>query len=274
MKLRLAPLLASLMVFLGLVVIAGLGVFVYLSGQTVEEVVDDLQDQSRLLLYRYGMVERLTVADSNRLYQKSCTRRCHGREVVERNPRTAAEWEIVMARMRAPDRAGLDERLAEAVTRHLQIHFLSNVPTVLPPATMKFVKQYLWRSDFGESDLFLDIIFVPREHAHLLRYLGVRKLPKTGNEGVFIVFVNTHQGRVPVWNLADFASLRVGHEAPRRAEHWEVLYRDGQEHHEQGVLGFGTLAIGGAKELELSLQLGGLGTRRFVWTLPVPQYAE
>lgn len=262
------------MVFLGLVLLGGLVAFVVLSGQSVSEATDDLRDQGRLLLYRHGLMERLTAADSSRLYQRSCTRRCHGREVVERHPRTAAEWEIVMARMRAPDRADLDDRLADALTRHLQIHFLSNVPTVLPPATMKFVKQYLWRSDFGESDLFLDLIYVPKEHARLLRYLGVRRLPREGGQGVFIVFINTHQGRVPKWNLAELATLRIGQEPPRRAEHWEVLYRDGQEHHEQGVLAFGGLDMGGARELEISLQLGGLGTRRFVWTLPVPAQPE
>ena len=29
---------------------------------------------------------------------------------------------------------------------------------------MRFVRQHLWRSDFGDNDLFLDIIYVPREH--------------------------------------------------------------------------------------------------------------
>ncbi len=275
MKLPLAPLLLSAALFLLLLAGLGLVAYVSLSGQSVAAAWGDLADEGRTLAYRYGWVDRLNEKEIRRLYQRSCTRRCHGREVIEKGPKTAAEWEGVVARMAAPDRAHLDERLAELILRYLQTHFLSNVPTVLPPATMRHVKQYLWRSDFGESDLFLDLIYVPREQTRLLRYLGVRNLPAVpARDAVFVVFVNTHSGRVPEWNLAQMAQLRTDGEPPRPALRWEVLYRDGQQHHNQGMLVFPAIDRAEAKEMEVTLRLGGLGTRVFLWRLPVPPLTD
>jgi len=274
-KRSLAPLLASIGLFLLLLCGMGAAAYVFLSGQPISAAWADLRDEGRMLAYRHGFVDRVAEGEVRRLYQRSCTRRCHGREVIEKSPKTAAEWEAVLARMAAPDRANLDERLAELVLRHLQTHYLSNVPTVLPPATMRHVKQHLWRSDFGESDVFLDVIYVPREQARLLRYLGVRNPPPIPpREAVFVVFVNTHSGRVPEWNLAQMAQLRVDGGPAQPGLSWEVLYRDGQQHHNQGMLIFPSVDPAQARELEITLRLGGLGTRVFRWQLPVPPLSE
>ncbi|MBI3148175.1 MAG: hypothetical protein HYZ17_06640 [Betaproteobacteria bacterium] len=272
------PSIRSLSVSLG-VFVALLGTIAFvaymtLTEQTPSDAIESLQEDGRLALYRHGLIEKLSPADTRRLYQQSCTRRCHGKDVIEKGPRTAAEWEAVMARMKAPDRAALDDRRAEAITRHLQNHFLSNVPTVLPPATMKFVKQHLWRSDFGESDLFLDIIYVPTEHARLLPYLGVRKTPGDAREALFIVYINTHQGRVPQWDLAAMSSLRLDQGAVHTASGWQILYRDGQQHHDQGLLSFPVPEFSGATELKVVMRLAGLGTRTFQWNLPIPPLPE
>ncbi len=275
LRARLAPLFMSAGLFL--ILLLGLGFFGYqhLSGEPIENTLAALRDEARVQLYRHSWIERLTDAETKRLYQRTCTRRCHGREVIEKNPRTAAEWELLVARMGVPDRADLDERQTELIVRHLQTHFLSNVPTVLPPATMRHVKQYLWRSDFGENDLFLDIIFVPRDQARLLRYLGVRNPPATPpRETQFIVFINTHQGRVPEWDLARMAQLTVDGGPPQAALSWAVLYRDGQQHHNQGMLVFPSIDPSRAQSLEITLRLGGLGTRVFQWRLPVPPLTE
>jgi hypothetical protein len=247
--------------------------FVHLTGQAPAALLEDLRGEGGILLYEYGMVDELSAAEVTRLYRGRCTRRCHGRDVIEQNPRTAAEWESVVARMKATDRAAMSDRLADAIARHLQNHFLSNIPTVLPPATMRFVRQHLWRSDFGDNDLFLDIIYVPREHLRLLRYLGVRDPPHEYRNALFVVFINTHRGSVPPWNLGETSTLRVD---GRRhdANGWEVLYRDGQQHHKQGLLTFPAFDPGQSTELEVTVQLSGLGTRTFQWRLPVPPLAE
>jgi hypothetical protein len=268
------PLLISISLFL----LAGGAIFflafLYLTEQAPGAALGSLYDEGRLFLYKHGMVEKLAPGEVVRLYQGTCTRQCHGKDVVERKPRTAAEWESVVARMSTPDRAGISERHAGAITRYLQNNFLSNVPTVIPEKTMKHVKQYLWRSDFGESDLFLDIIYVPREHARLLPYLVVRNLPPTREEALFVVFINTHQGIVPQWKLADMSTLRVNNGRPQAATGWSVLYRDGQQHHNQGVLTFSAIDASQPAEIEITMQLPGLGLRTFKWNLPAPPLPE
>lgn len=248
--------------------------FMYLTDQTPEGVINDVYKAGRLNLYKYGMVEKLSANEIKRLYQDTCTRKCHGKDVIEKKPRTAAEWESVITRMKAPDRAGITDRHAETITRYLQSHFLSNVPTVLPEKTMKFLKKYLWRSDFGDDDLFLDVIYVPREHASLLRYLGVRSIPSDQHAALFVVYINTHQGAVPPWNLAAMATLHDNNGHSQKALGWDVLYQDGQRHHNQGTLTFPDIDTSKPAELEIKMSLPGLGVRTFQWSLPVPPMSE
>ena len=268
------PLLISFALFLLLGATAAFLGFMYLTDQAPGAAINSLNNESRLIFYKYGMIDRLTSSEITRLYQTTCTRQCHGKDVIENKPRTAAEWEVVISRMKAPDRADISDRHAETITRYLQSNFLSNVPTVLPEKTMKFVKQYLWRSDFGESDLFLDIIYVPREHLSLLRYLVVRNPPDMKQNAFFVVFINTHQGTVPPWKLAELSTMRINDGPPQKSTGWGVLYRDGQEHHNQGILSFPPLEASQPAKLEITMQLTGLGTRTFQWNLPVPPLPE
>ena len=228
----------------------------------------------KLTLFKYCLIEKLSANEVKRLYQNTCTRKCHGKDVIEKKPRTAAEWEEVIDRMKAPDRAGIPERYAVTITRYLQSNFLSNIPTVLPEKTMKFVKQYLWRSDFGEDDLYLDVIYVPREHLRLLRYLGVRNLPPEQQSALFVVFLNTHSGTVPPWNLAKMSTLHDNKGSVQKAIGWDVLYQDAQSHHNQGVLSFPSIDTSIPSELEIKMMLPGLGLRTFQFVLPVPPLIE
>lgn len=267
-------LLVSITVFLLLCGAILLLAFVYLTEQAPDVFVNDVYNAGKLSLYKYGMVEKLSSKEVKRLYQDTCTRKCHGKDVIEKKPRTAAEWESVINRMKAPDRAGISDRHAEAITHYLQSNFLSNVPTVLPEKTMKFVKKYLWKSDFGESDLFLDVIYVPREHRSLLPYLGVRKTSSDQQAALFIVYINTHQGTVPPWNLAKMVTLRDNSGQTQNAIGWEVLYHDGQSHHNQGKLTFPDIDINKTTEMEIIMNLPGLGMRTFQWSLSIPPLPE
>ena len=267
-------LLVSITVFLLLCGAILFLVFMYLTDQAPKDVINDIYNAGKFSLYKYGMVEKLSSNEITRLYQNTCTRKCHGKDVIEKKPRTAAEWESVITRMKAPDRAGITDRHAEVITRYLQSHFLSNVPTVLPERTMKFLKRYLWKSDFGESDLFLDVIYVPREHLRLLPYLGVRNTPPDQKVALFIVYINTHQGSVPPWNLAEMVTLHDSNGHTQNAIGWEVLYQDGQRHHNQGTLTFPDIDTNKATELEIKMSLPGLGVRTFQWSLPVPPLPE
>jgi len=267
-------LLASLAVFLLLFGSIIFFVFMYLTGRTPYEVIVDINNSGRLALYRYGIVEKLSSFEIKSLYQNTCTRKCHGKDVIEKKPRTASEWEAVVTRMKAPDRGDISDRYAESIVQYLQGHFLSNVPTVLPEKTMKFLKLYLWKSDFGDSDLYLDIIYVPREHLSLLRYLGVSNIPTDQHAALFVVYINTHQGAVPPWDFAEMVTLHDNNGRKQNATGWEVLYQDGQRHHNQGILSFSDMDTNNVTELEMKMNLPGLGLRTFQWSLPVPPLLE
>jgi hypothetical protein len=274
MRVSLKSLLVSITAFLLLCGTILFFVLMHLTDQAPKEVVNDIYNTGKLTLFKYGLIEKLSANEVKRLYQNTCTRRCHGKDVIEKKPRTAAEWEFVVARMKVPDRAGIGVRHAETITRYLQNNFLSNVPTVLPEKTMKFVKRYLWRSDFGESDLFLDFIYVPREHLGLLPYLGVRNPPQDPQTAIFVVYLNTHQGLVPPWNLAELATIHDSNGHSQKASQWDVLYHDGQQHHNQGVLTFPNIDISKAVDFEIKMNLPGLGMRSLQWNLPIPPLAE
>jgi len=267
-------LLVSIAVFLLLCGTILFVAFMYLTDQAPSGVMSDIQKAGKLSLYKYGMVEKLSPDETKGLYQDTCTRKCHGKDVIEKKSRTAAEWEAVVTRMKAPDRAGIADRYAETIARYLQSNFLSNVPTVLPEKTMKFLKQHLWRMDFGEGDLFLDIIYMPREHYGLLPYLGVKNAPQDQKTAFFVVYVNTHRGVIPPWDFAELATLHVNKGQSKKAIKWEVLYRDGQQHHNQGNLIFADTDIGGATEMEIKLRLPSMGIKTFQWNLPVPALPE
>ncbi|MDP2760894.1 MAG: hypothetical protein Q8O64_10920 [Sideroxyarcus sp.] len=268
-------LLVSITVFLLLCGTIFFLVFMYLTDQAPMEVIYDINNAGRLSLYKYGVVEKLSSSEIKKLYLNTCTRKCHGKDVIEKKPRTAAEWESVVTRMKAPDRADITDRYAETIIQYLQSHFLSNVPTVLPEKTMKFLKKYLWRMDFGESDLFLDVIYIPREHRSLLRYLGVRDIPPDQKEAaLFVVYINTHQGSVPPWNLAEMATLHDSNGHTQNATSWETLYQDSQSHHKQGLLAFPNIDSSKVTDLEIKMILPGLGTRAFQWSLPAPPLPE
>lgn len=274
MKAPVKSLLISIVIFLLLSGIVILLAFMYLTDQAPGATINSIQSEGKLFLYKHNMVEKLSSAEILQLYQDTCTRKCHGKDVIENKPRTAFEWESIVIRMKAPDRAGIADRPADTITKYLQSNFLSNVPTVLPEKTMKFVKEYLWRGDFGDNDLYLDIIYVPHEYLRLMRYLGVRNLPTDQHNAFFVVFINTHQGSLPPWNLAETSTFSVNNGSPQKAIGWELLYQDGQDHHIQGMLTFPSVDSSQPTKLAVTIGLKGLGTRTFQWSLPIPSLPE
>ncbi len=246
--------------------------FVYLSDQHPGEVIDDLYTNGTLLLFKHGLVKDLSSDEITQLYDSSCNRKCHSKDVIENHPRTSYEWEWIVTRMQAPDRAEINDRQAQAITRYLQEHFLSNTPTIMPEKTMRFVKRHLWRSDFGESDLYLDIIYVPRLHLSLLPYLVASNSPPERGSAVFVVFVNTHQGAIPQWDLAEMATLRNGDGGSRKAIGWKLIYEDGQGHHKQGILTFPAIDDSQPAALDVAIRLPGMRERIFQWDLPIPTF--
>ncbi len=262
----------SIAVFLALSGTISFFTFVYLSDQNPKEMIGELYTGGKLFLYRRGMIEKLSSGEITRLYRSTCTRKCHSKDVVEGKPRTAMEWEWIMSRMKAPERAGIADHHAETITRYLQEHFLSNVPTIMPEKTMRFIRRHLWKSDFGESDLYLDIIYMPSLHLSLLPYLVASNSPSQHQGAVFIVYVNTHQGTIPPWNLKEMATLQDGNGVSLQATGWTVIYEDGQGHHKQGILTFPKIDDSKPTGMNVAVQLPGMRERIYQWQLPIPKF--
>ncbi len=267
-------LLISIGVFFLLSVPALFLLFMYLTEMTPEQLTNSIYTEGKLFLYKQDMIERLSPDEMTQLYQATCTRQCHSRDVIEDKPRTALEWEWIVTRMKMPDLADISDKHADAITRYLQEHYLSNVPTVLPAKTMRFIKRHLWKSDFGDSDLYLDIIYIPREHLSLLPYLVARKIPKQKSGAIFIVYVNTHQGTIPPWNLAEMSTLHDGNGNTQHANGWEIIYEDGQNHHKQGILTFPAIDERKPAIIDVTIHLPGMRERVFQWNLPIARFTD
>jgi hypothetical protein len=231
----------------------------------------------KLFLYKHALINTLSESESRALYRTSCTKRCHSTDVVEKTPRTAVEWEWIVDRMNTPERADLSRQQARGITEYLQRHFLSKVPTILPEQTMAFLRRHLWKSDFGEQDIYLDLIYIPTLHRALLPYLvagrsaGLSTEPDAGP--TFVLYINTHQGTVPPWDLTELAVMRDGQGREMRAIGWQVVYDDGQEHHRQGLLSFPAIDTSKLAEIEIEIDLPGMRKRTFLWPLPIPDFS-
>src|SRR4030067_1750758 len=119
MSMPVKPLLISITLFLLLGGTMILLAFMYLTDQTPGAAIDSIQREGKFFLYKHNMLEELSSREITLLYRNTCTRKCHGKDVIEKKPRTASEWESVVTRMKAPDRAGIADRPAEAIIRHL-----------------------------------------------------------------------------------------------------------------------------------------------------------
>ncbi len=235
--------------------------------------VQYLVTTGKLLAYKHNIIDQLDPDETRQLYLSACTRRCHSKDVIELTPRTALEWEQIVARMREQPEAGFNATEARAIVEFLQLNYLSNVPTILPEVTMRFLKKNLWRMDFGESDLYFDIIYLPDGYRQLMPYLAFKSKPRNSDETLFIIYVNTHTGILPRWNLADIATIKVDAGREVNAADWQVLYEDGQQHHRQGILTFPAIAATGGKlsgSLEMTIRPPNMRNRVFHWRLPIP----
>ncbi len=103
-------------------------------------------------------------------------------------------------------------------------------------------------------------------------YLAFKSKPRESDETLFVVYVNTHTGVVPPWDISDIVTIKVGVERQTGAPFWQELYRDGQDHHMQGILTFP--AVTGSDNhtdsLEMIIHPPAMRERVFQWHLPIP----
>lgn len=236
---------------------------------------------AKFIAFRHTGLNILSEEDAKPLYESSCARKCHSRDVIERARHTAREWEDVIQRMRLVNKANVKENESSVILKYLQKNFISNVPTILSPEANKYLKKYLWKSDFGESDLYVDIIYTPIEYHSLLSGTGETIGYNVDKYAVFLVYLNTHQNKLLPFQMEKLTLLRDDSGKEYKPIKWQVIYESGDLHHREGVIIFPNVkpvpasSKQGTDEgfLEIVLKdLPGQKERLFRWELPIPAF--
>jgi len=230
-----------------------------------------LQQQGKLALFSYAGMGTLSEAEQKMIYMKACTKKCHSNDVVERSAHTAREWENTINRMRTANNARVTDNEAVAITAYLSRRYGSNIPTVLSAEGGKYLKTYLWRSDFGESDLYVDIIYTPEEYFDIVGGSMEVEGYDAANYLLFKVYLNTHQNKLDTFPLDELTVINGGDGKEFKPLLWKVIYESSDFHHREGLLVFDKLKKETAP-LEMALRdLPGQKERLFQWALPIPK---
>lgn len=255
-----------------LILLASL-VFMLFVGTEPFSKAEFIEDMVRLKAFRYTGLVNLDEAGVKTLYQWSCVGRCHGAAPVETARHTSREWRETIDRMRIKNGADVNEKERDAIAGYLRKNYGSNVPTILSPEANRYLKKYLWKSDFGESDLYVDIIYSPKEFFELMGEYTEMKRYGAGSGLVFKVYLNTHQGKLERWDIKTLAAMRFAGGELKPLD-WTVLYESGDLHHMEGVLRFHKTLDPKDGFMEIILRdLPGQKERAFRWELPIPEPA-
>lgn len=262
-------LLIALLVFVLLTVSAAVAAFFLLVNPAPLTRGEYLGALARITVFRHSSFVKLDEREIKTLFRWSCTGKCHGAEPIETTRHTSREWQSIIERMRFKNGAPITARQQKVLVEYLLKNYGSNVPTILSPEANRFLKRYLWKSDFGESDLYVDVIYTPEAYFDILGGALEKKRHGAGRYTVFMVYLNTHQDRLKHYPLDEMALLKTPSGELKPVD-WKLIYVSGDDHHMEGVLKFETLG-GGSGDMELVLSdLPGQKERRFYWTLPIP----
>ncbi|MBI3754239.1 MAG: hypothetical protein HY266_09425 [Deltaproteobacteria bacterium] len=262
----------ALFIFAFILFLAAVAVFFLLVDTKPMGRLEYLNSMARVTAFRFTGMPKLDEAETKFLYNGSCTRKCHSKDVVERARHTSREWEEVVKRMRFVHGAWLTDNEATQITHYLQKNYLSTIPTILSNDANRFLKQYLWRSDFGESDLYVDVIYAPREYYNLTGGVSDAEKYNVDEYTVFLIYLNTHQERFPPPAMDKMAVLKDKDGRMYEPIDWKVSYESGDLHHREGILRFKKIKSDtGFMELVLR-DLPGQKERLFRWDLPVPEF--
>lgn len=225
----------------------------------------------RFTAFRYTGIGGLSDNEVKLIYEGRCTRKCHSRDAVERSSHTAREWEEIAGRMKNVNKAKVTNSEIKVIIPYLARHFGSNIPTILTAEGGKYLKKYLWRSDFGESDIYIDIIYTPIQYFNIIGGSSVVEGYKAGEYEVFKVYINTHQDKLAPFPLDQLSVLKAGDGMQHKPALWKVIYESADYHHREGMLIF-KKSEDSAVSMSLILKdLPGQKKRLFQWDLPIPE---
>lgn len=262
--------LATCVIFVLSVAAIAFVAFIILVDTSPMGKMDYLLQAGKLSLFRYAGIGSLDDREVKLIYEGACTRKCHSRDVVERSAHSAREWEETINKMRGVNGARVTKSEARVITAYLAKRYGSNIPTILSTEGSRYLKKHLWRSDFGESDLYVDIIYTPMEYFNIIGGSSEVEGYKAGKYSIFKVYLNTHQNKLDPFPLDELARLQTGGKELRPLL-WKVVYESADYHHREGLLVF-KRAGKGVADMTLSLRdLPGQKERLFQWNLPIPE---
>ncbi|MBI3354430.1 MAG: hypothetical protein HY034_06045 [Nitrospirae bacterium] len=263
-----------------LLVITGVVIFLSFSlGAT--SVSGDISSVGRMMLFRYGIVKSIAPKDERFIFEYNCFRGCHSRDVIDRANHTPFEWAAVVDRMRNVNNVQLKDNEAAVIIRHLQTTRLPLVSSLSSDIVHKMFKQ-LWKSDFGEGDVYIDVVYSPPEYFKATGALSLLERFKADEYLVFLINLTVHTGRLAPYRMDELAVLMddKGREI-RPVEGWEIIFETGDNHHREGIIRFpkkdssGNLIIDkDTKSFELIIKdVARIKQRVFRWELPI-KYPE
>lgn len=260
----------TLAVFIAFLAVLAFAVFLIIVDTRPMGKMEYLYRVGKLNAFRYTGLGNLSETEIKLVYEGRCTRKCHSRDVVERSAHNVREWEEIIGRMRAANKANVTNSEAVVITTYLTRHFGSNIPTILTAEGGKYLKKYLWRSDFGESDLYVDIIYTPTEYFNFIGGSSVVEGYEAGRYTLFKVYINTHQNKLAPFPLERLAILKTNEGREYKPVLWKVIYESADYHHREGLLIFKKIDNGPSISLSL-MDLPGQKERVFQWELPIPE---
>src|SRR4030067_3253222 len=106
-------------IFIGFLTALALATFLILVDTSPMGRMEYLFEIGRLSVFRYTGLGRMSDWDVKLIYEGSCIRKCHSRDVVERSAHTVREWEEIIGRMRAVNKANVTDNEAKVITAYL-----------------------------------------------------------------------------------------------------------------------------------------------------------
>lgn len=258
-------------VFISFVAALALAAFLIIADTSPMGKMEYLYEFGKLSVFRYTGAGSLNDGEVKMLYEDACTRKCHSRDVVERSAHNLREWEGIIGRMRSANRAPVTKSEARVIVAYLTKRYGSNIPTILTLEGGRYLKKYLWRSDFGESDLYVDIIYTPKEYFSFVGDTSEVEGYRADKFLLFKVYINTHQNKLAPFPLERLSRLKVGEGNESRPLLWKVLYESGDNHHREGFLVFDRPDNNSGSMVLILEDLPGQKERVFQWDLPIPE---
>jgi hypothetical protein len=236
----------------------------------IRDDIDYLYSLTRILMFRYSLIDTLGEIDTKVLYQQKCYRRCHGEDVIKTAVLPPAGWIQVVDKMRMEKGVEMTGKEVDVITNYLKDTY-PVLQSTLPYKVVKQIHRLLWRNDIGYGDVYADIIYATPQYLKSISAHELIKKYDAENNMVFIISLNVHDGRLEHYPLDEITFLRVNNKEYPANKGWELRFETGDNHHREGIVKFKKDIIAENTEyFELIIRnMAVRHDRVFRWDLPI-----